>query len=104
MASEKIPALKENPLALNILMRLARYGPDYVALMSKGLKRPKEDIAEALGLLVGLSLVERQKSGIIKKKHRKIKPKKETKPHHTYYVATREGDHLVRELKTETKG
>ena len=96
---EKLATLEENPLALTILMRLAQYGPDYVALMGKGLKRPKGDIKEALGLLVGLGLVERLKSGIIKKKHRKIKPKHETKPHHTYYVATREGDHLVRKLK-----
>ena len=96
---EKLAALGENPLALKILIRLARYGPDYVALMSKGLKRPKEDIKEALEILLERGLVERLKSGIIKKKHRKIKPKSETKPHHTYYVATREGDHLVRKLK-----
>lgn len=91
--------LYDNPLALDILKRLARYGPDYVGLMSKGLKRPKDEIEEALAILLAQGLVERMRSGTIKRKHRKIKPKKETKPHHTYYIATREGDHMVRELK-----
>jgi predicted transcriptional regulator len=67
--------------------------------MSRGLKRPREEIEAALELLMELGLVEKLKSGIIKRKHRKIKPKKETKPHHTYYVATRRGDQLVRGLK-----
>ena len=87
-----------DPLALDILMHLKAVRSDYVKSLVRNIGEPTEIIQEALDSLMEKGLVEKMPSGMLKRKHVKLKRKLTTHQHHTYYTLTREGDIFLREL------
>ncbi|HID43578.1 MAG TPA: DUF2250 domain-containing protein [Archaeoglobaceae archaeon] len=77
----------------NFILKAENEHPCYIARShSMNIERVKEILSK----LVELELIEECKPRILKRKHRKAKPKKETRTQHKYYRVTRLGKMLFR--------
>lgn len=83
-------------LSLNIMLHLKRVRSDYVKSLSRNLGEPMDIIQECLNGLLEKGLVERMPSGMLKRKHVKLKRKLTTHQHHTYFTLSREGAKYLR--------
>ncbi|NOZ76484.1 MAG: DUF2250 domain-containing protein [Euryarchaeota archaeon] len=88
-------ALKD-PLARDILIHLRAARSDYVKSLARNLGVPGERVQDKLDCLLEQGLVEKVPSGILKRKHARLKRKLATHQHHTYYTLSRRGDLLLR--------
>lgn len=83
-----------NALELLIFLKKARY--EHAATISRVFSVNLEDTRSILRNLVKLNLIAECKPKVLKRKHRKAKPKKETRTQHKYYKLSRLGELLLR--------
>jgi predicted transcriptional regulator len=83
-------------LALEILLHLRAVKSDYVKSIVRNLKEPGDRVQEAVDGLFEMGLVEKVPSGMLKRKHVRLKRKLTTHQHHTYYTLSRKGDLFLR--------
>jgi len=84
--------------ALDILEYLAKVECEHAGWIARVFSMQVGDVQSLLNKLLDLGFISRCKSKVLKKKHRKGKPKKETRTHHTYYTLSRLGRMLLRYL------
>ena len=79
--------------------RLWRGGPDYARMTAEELDMDWTRVERLYAAMEHVGLVEPYDGSIIKGEERKLKPKRETHRHHTYYVTTRAADRILRDLE-----
>ncbi|RLI70685.1 DUF2250 domain-containing protein [Archaeoglobales archaeon] len=84
--------------AFEVFMFIIRAEYEHAGFIAKSFSMKNEQIKDLLANLIDSGLIEESKPKVLKKKHRKAKPKKETRTQHKYYRATRLGKMLVRYL------
>ena len=94
----ELAAVPPEPLAFLVLYHLDAVEGDYPRSMAGNLDADRERVAELCEDLVTAGVLERIESGMLKRKHVKLKRSNETHQHHTYYRLSRQGDHLLRFL------
>ena len=72
---------------------------EHIGTVSKYLSMRREDVKSIVEALVSMNVLEECRAKIIKRKHRRAKPKKETRTHHKYYRLSKLGKILFRYLK-----
>ncbi len=72
---------------------------EHLGTLARYLSMKKEDVKNIVNSLISMKILEECKAKIIKRKHRKAKPKKETRTHHKYYKLSKLGKILFRYLK-----
>ncbi len=90
-------ARRYSPKAAEVLNFLKKAGCENHLHISKTLSIPAEETKSLLSLLLEERLVELCRAKVLKRKHRRAKPKKETRTHHKYYRVTRLYELIVRE-------
>jgi predicted transcriptional regulator len=86
----------KDQLTMKILLHLKAVKSDYVKSLSRNLGEPGDKIQEKMDYLFKVGLVEKVPSGMLKRKHARLKRKLTTHQHHTYYTLSRRGDFLLR--------
>jgi len=84
--------------AFDVFMFIVKAEYEHAAYIAKSFSMSVEQTKNLLAELIDLGLIEESKPKVLKKKHRRAKPKKETRTQHKYYRATRLGEMLVRYL------
>jgi len=84
--------------AFDVFMFVVKAKYEHAAYIAKSFSMSVEQTKKLLTELIDLGLVEESKPKVLKKKHRRAKPKKETRTQHKYYKATRFGRMLIRYL------
>ncbi len=88
-----------NKNALEILEFLEKVECEHAGWIARVFSTNVEEVQNLLDKLLVLGFISKYKSKVLKKKHRKSKPKKETRTHHTYHTLSRLGKMLMRCLK-----
>jgi predicted transcriptional regulator len=96
--TDEMAAVPPEPLAFLVLYHLDAVEGDYPRSMAGNLNADRERVAELCSDLEAAGVLERIESGMLKRKHVKLKRSNETHQHHTYYRLSRQGDHLLRFL------
>jgi predicted transcriptional regulator len=96
--ADEMAAVPPEPLAFLVLYHLDAVEGDYPRSMAGNLNADRERVAELCSDLEAAGVLERIESGMLKRKHVKLKRSNETHQHHTYYRLSRQGDHLLRFL------
>lgn len=89
-----------DPISFYILAHLYRAGIDYARSMAKMSGVLQDEIEKRLRELEKDGLVEKVTGTSVKRSDARFKLSYEVHKHHTYYSLTREGKHLLRELKS----
>lgn len=84
--------------ALDVFLFIKRAEYEHAEHIAKSFSLTKEQAKKILQKLVHLGLVGEEKPKTLKRKHRKGKPKKETRTQHKYYKVTRLGEMIFRYL------
>jgi len=84
--------------AFDVFVFILKAEYEHAAYIAKSFSMSIEQTKNLLSTLIEFGLIEESKPKVLKKKHRKAKPKKETRTQHKYYRATRLGKMLVRYL------
>ena len=84
--------------AFDVFIFIIKAEYEHAGYIAKTFSMNVEQVKKLLTELIELGLVEGSKPKVLKKKHRKAKPKKEMRTQHKYYRATRLGKMLVRYL------
>jgi len=88
-----------NEKSFEIFTFLIKAEYEHAGLIAKSFSMNTEQTRDLLMKLINLGLIEQCKPRTLKRKHRKAKPKKETRTQHMYYRATRLGNMLLRYIK-----
>ncbi|WP_202318683.1 DUF2250 domain-containing protein [Archaeoglobus neptunius] len=88
-----------DPVCLYILAHLHRAKVDYAKSISKMVAVPQKEIEKRLNELEKAGLVQKVTGSAIKRSEAKFKLSYEVHKHHTYYTLTRDGSHILRDLK-----
>lgn len=94
----ELAAVPPEPLAFLVLYHLDAVEGDYPRSMAGNLNAERSRVADRCEELEAAGVLERIESGMLKRKHVKLKRSNETHQHHTYYRLSRQGDHLLRFL------
>lgn len=93
------------PLEYKILFHLKLVKSDYPQSFVRNLHEDLTLVFETLRDMEEYGFLQKIPSGMLKRKHVKLKRKLTTHQHHTYYELSREGDHFLRFIDTkEGKG
>lgn len=84
----------ENSYEIYTFIIKAEY--EHLGHIAKTFSMNTDQVLEILDTLCRAGLIEKSKPKILKRKHRKGKPKKETRTQHKYYKVTRMGEMLYR--------
>ncbi|MFP3946856.1 MAG: DUF2250 domain-containing protein [Archaeoglobaceae archaeon] len=84
--------------ALDVLLFIKRAEYEHAEQIGKSISLTRERTRNILHELVQAGLVSEEKPKLLKRKHRKGKPKKETRTQHKYYRITRVGEMIFRYL------
>ncbi|AGK60881.1 Uncharacterized protein conserved in archaea [Archaeoglobus sulfaticallidus PM70-1] len=85
--------------ALDIIEYLAKAECEHAGWLARVFSMKVSDVQSLLTKLLDLGLLSECKAKVLKKKHRKGKPKKETRTHHTYYRLSRLGEMMLRYIR-----
>ncbi len=84
--------------ALDVFLFIKEAEYEHAEQIGKSVSLTKERTRSILQKLVQAGLISEEKPKTLKRKHRKGKPKKETRTQHKYYRVTRVGEMIVRYL------
>lgn len=96
--SKHFQRMVEDDKALEVFLFIKRAEYEHAEHIGKSVSLTKERTRNILEKLVQAGLVSEEKPKTLKKKHRKGKPKKETRTQHKYYRVTRLGEMIFRYL------
>ncbi len=85
--------------SFSLLNFLHKAGCENSITLAKRLSLPHDKTKALISELIELELIAECRGKVIKKKHRKAKPKKETRTHHKYYKTTRLWELLHRHFR-----
>lgn len=85
-------------LIFHILMHFKRFGVDYSKSVGRDLEMNKRDVCELLRKLYEMGLLEKRRSGMLKRKEARLKKRVTTHPHHTYYQLSEKGEEYLKNL------
>ncbi len=85
--------------ALDVLEYLAKAECEHAGWIARVFSMHVSDTQSLLDRLLDLGLLSECRAKVLKRKHRKGKPKKETRTHHTYYTLSKLGEMLLRYLR-----
>jgi predicted transcriptional regulator len=88
-----------NEKSFEIFTFLIKAEYEHAGFIAKSFSMSSEQVGDLLTKLINLGLIEQCKPRTLKRKHRKAKPKKETRTQHMYYRPTRLGNMLMRYIK-----
>ncbi len=85
--------------AFDVLKFLGYAECEHLGTVARYISIKKEEAKNIVNKLISMNVVEECKAKVIKRKHRKAKPKRETRTHHKYYRLSKLGEMLLRYLR-----
>jgi Uncharacterized protein conserved in archaea len=100
MDNELARILIERRELLTVMRHLKRAGIDYGKSISRNTGLPLQNVLEILDKLEKLGLIERVQGKVLKRSEARYKLSNEVRKHHVYYRLSRQGELILRELRS----